>query len=79
MVRDPGLNSLLNVSNSLIQISLKAKSWKGEPGGIALLGWAEGGEYLSAPFLPHIHHGLLLEKAKKLIIVLIINIITVLN
>jgi len=44
-----------------------------------LLGWAEGGEYLSAPFLPHIHHGLLLDKAKKLIIVLIINIITVLN
>jgi len=41
-VEDPGPNSLLNTSDSLIQISLKAESWKREWGGPALLGWGRG-------------------------------------
>lgn len=36
--QDPGPNSWLNISNSLIQISLQAEGWKREQGGTALLG-----------------------------------------
>lgn len=42
LVQDPGPNSLLNTSNPLIQISLKAGSWKREQRGTVLLGWGRG-------------------------------------
>lgn len=77
--QDPGPNSLLNASNSLIQVSSQAEGWKREQGGTALLRWGRGCEYQSAPFLPHIHHNLLLVSgsSEKNMIPIVIIIATV--